>query len=1169
MRKHLFATMLLLAGMPATGVFNAAAEPVPQQQSEAATTIEGQVLDENNEPVIGASVVQKGVKGNGVATDAFGNFKIRVPKGAPLEFSYVGYKTVVVKASNGMTVYLDPTTEVLNELVAVGYGSQKRANLTGAVSTVDVARTMESRPQQDVMKALQGAVPGLTILNNTGNINGTPVVQIRGTGTLSATATPLYVVDGVAMDDISFLDPDEIKDISVLKDASSSSIYGARAAFGVILITTKSGQKVDKIQIKYNNNFGWSQAAVLPGIQGIVEQLEASSESLLMSGGEGGAFGIQYANVLPYARKWVEAHGGKKITQYGQIAEYVDENNIGDYKYNPATGKDMLFYADYDINKIMLNNATPSNQHNISLNGTTGKATFNAAFGYAKRQSLVNYNPDQVARYNAKLDLTIDVAKWLTAGARFSYSQRNVETRNYSSNIWGHIWRFPSWFQVLAYKNDEDGNPVNFHNAIGYLQGSTPIPVVNQYTRMQAWAKATIIPGLTLNADFTYAIFNNNCEYAYLPYKRWNTWGGSLLKPVDAVTLASSTMTKDNTHETRWTTNIYAAYDLTVAKDHNFKVMVGTNIEEDRSSYFMARTKQPLDVNLPAMNLYTGDLVAPSSSDSHWATAGFFGRINYDYKGKYLLEYNGRYDGSSRFPANDQWAYFQSGSIGWRFSDEEFVKPISHILTNGKLRASYGEIGNQAVGTNRFISTISTQNISWINHSTGVLVNSATQPALVSSSLTWERIRTTDVGLDFGLFNNQLYGSFDWYQRDTRDMLAPGMTLPGILGASAPYTNQGALRTRGWELSLGWNRSFGDFQVYATFNLANAKTTVTKWNNSTLSLGSHYSGKEYGVIWGFETDRYFTKDDFTTDENGKMVLKPGLASQTGLEQGTFHYGPGDIKYCDLDGDGQITGGLNGMYELDGKYYIPVTAIPDGDKKIGQYIGNALVVDDPTYAEIKKNKNANTVATGSVHNHGDIKKIGNSLPQFEYGFHVGGAWKGLDLDIFFQGVGKRDMWTVSSMVIPFTQSANDIYYDGMESHNSVIFNEAGAIVDYVVDQNNKFPRLWPGGYAANNVPSLGSGTGNYIPQSRYLQDISYLRVKNVTLGYTLPADWTSKVFIQRARIYFSGENLFFLHRGNKDTGFDPEIVTTEWSGGQTVGRANPIQRTYSFGIQVTL
>ena len=371
MRKHLFATMLLLAGMPATGVFNAAAEPVPQQQSEAATTIEGQVLDENNEPVIGASVVQKGVKGNGVATDAFGNFKIRVPKGAPLEFSYVGYKTVVVKASNGMTVYLDPTTEVLNELVAVGYGSQKRANLPGAVSTVDVARTMESRPQQDVMKALQGAVPGLTILNNTGNINGTPVVQIRGTGTLSATATPLYVVDGVAMDDISFLDPDEIKDISVLKDASSSSIYGARAAFGVILITTKSGQKVDKIQIKYNNNFGWSQAAVLPGIQGIVEQLEASSESSLMSGGEGGAFGIQYANVLPYARKWVEAHGGKKITQYGQIAEYVDENNIGDYKYNPATGKDMLFYADYDINKIMLNNATPSNQHNISLNGTT------------------------------------------------------------------------------------------------------------------------------------------------------------------------------------------------------------------------------------------------------------------------------------------------------------------------------------------------------------------------------------------------------------------------------------------------------------------------------------------------------------------------------------------------------------------------------------------------------------------------------------------------------------------------------------------------------------------------------------------------------------------------------------------------------------------------------
>ena len=1123
MRKHLFAAMLLMAGMPAAGVFNAAAEPVPQQQGEAATMIEGQVLDENNEPVIGASVVQKGVKGNAVATDAFGNFKIRVRPGATLEFSYVGYKTVLVKASNGMTVYLEPTTEQLNELVAIGYGSQKRANLTGAVSTVDVSRTMESRPQQDVMKALQGAVPGLTILNNTGNINGTPVVQLRGVGTLSATASPLYVVDGVAMDDISYLNPEDIKEISVLKDASSSSIYGARAAFGVILITTKSGQKTDKIQIKYSNNFGWSQAAVIPGIHRNVEQLEASLEAAKMTGAENGEFfGIYYTDILPYARKWREQNSGP-IKDYREARLYQDENNVGDYYLN-AQGTGYIPYGDYDINSIYLNNAAPSNQHNVSLTGTTGRATFNAAFGYAKRQSLVNFNPDQVARYNAKLDLTVDFAKWLQAGARFSYSQRNTESRNVGSNVWGTIWRFPGYLQMLGYRYDENGDAYDFNNEIAYLRGSAPIPVVNQYSRMQAWAKATIIPGLTLNADFTYTLFNNNCEYAYLPFRRWNSWGRNLSSLTYGVTPANSTSTKDNTHNTRWSMNVYGTYDFTVAKDHNIKVMLGSNVEQDRSSYFMARTRVPLDFDLPAMNLYTGDLVAPSSSDSHWATAGFFGRFNYDYKGKYLLEYNGRYDGSSKFPANDQWAFFQSGSIGWRFSEEEFFKPISNIWSNGKLRASYGEIGNQAVGNNRFISTISARNIDYLNHSTGVLMNASTMPALVSASLTWERIRTTDIGLDFGFFNNQLSGSFDWFQRETLDMLAPGVTLPAVLGASAPYTNQGALRTRGWELSLNWNRSFGDFDVYATFNISDSKTTVTKWNNITNSLSANYSGAEYGAIWGFETDRYFTKDDFQTDANGNLLkdasgrflFKEGIADQHGLETGNFHYGPGDVKYKDLDGSGTIDGG-----------------------------------------------------SGTLEDHGDVKKIGNTLPRYEYGFHLGGAWKGIDLDIFCQGVGKRDMWTVSSMVIPFTQAPNDIYYKGMESHNSVIFDDQWNIVDYVVDQSNKYPRLWPNNYGSNNVPGIGGGQNNYLPQTRYLQDISYLRVKNITVGYTLPVDWTTKAYIQRARIYFSGENLFFLHRGNKGTGFDPEIVTTEWSGANTVGRANPIQRTFSFGIQVTL
>lgn len=1120
MRKHLFAAMLLMAGVPLTGTFNAAAEPAPQQQSQNATVIEGTVLDENNEPVVGASVVQKGVKG-GVSTDADGNFKIRVKRGTRLEVSYVGYATQTVSAAPNMVVYLQPSTELLNELVAIGYGTQKRANLTGAVTTVDVERTIGSRPQPDVLKALQGAVPGLTILNNTGNITANATVQLRGRGTLSATVSPLFVVDGATMDDISYLNPEDIKDISVLKDASSSSIYGTRAAFGVILITTKGGEKSNKVQVKYSNNFAWSQATCLPEINDNVSSLEAMIEAAKMTGAANGEFfGMYYTDILPYAKKWQEQNKGK-ITTYREARPYVDENNVGDYYVNEQ-GMGFLPYADYDINKIFLNNAAPSNTHNVSINGTSGKTTFNVGFGYNKRQSLLNFNPETVTRYNARADISIDVNKWVKAGVRFNYTQRETVTNNVGSNIWGTIWRFPGFYQMLGYRYDEEGTAWDFQNEIAYLRQSAPIPVSNALTRMQAWVRAEIIKGLSLNAEFTYTIHNNNCSYAYLPVKSWQSWGRNLSAVNYRVNPVNTTSTKDNTHNWRWNMNIYGTYEFKVAQDHNFKLMLGAQAEKARNSYFQARTKVPLDFDLPALNLYTGDLVAPVSSDSHWATAGFFGRFNYDYKGKYLLEYNGRYDGSSRFPASGQWAYFQSGSIGWRFTEEAFLESTRNWLSNGKLRASYGEIGNQAVGTDRFISTIGTSNLSYIDPSTGVLYNVAGMPTIVAPSLTWERIRTTDVGLDFGFLDNSIYGSFDWFQRDTKDMLAPGSTLPATLGAKAPYGNQGGLRTRGWEISLGYNKSFGEFDVYATFNLANSSTTVTKWTNITNSLSDNYSGKEYGAIYGFITDRYFTKDDFQQDasgnllinEKGQFIFKEGIADQHGLESGSFHYGPGDIKYKDLDGDGVISGG-----------------------------------------------------DGTVENHGDVVKIGNELPRFEYGFHIGGAWRGIDLDIFCQGVGKREMWTVSSMVVPFTQAPNDIYYKGMESHNSVVFDDKWNVIDWVVDQSNTYPRLWPNSYGSNNVPGVGGGQNNYLPQDRYLQDMSYLRVKNITIGYTLPAAWTQKALIQNARIYVSGENLFFIHRGNK--AFDPEIVTTEWSGANTIGRTNPIQRSYSFGIQVTL
>ncbi|MCM1452699.1 MAG: TonB-dependent receptor [Clostridium sp.] len=1120
MRKQLLVTLALLAGAPMCGYFSAYAEAAPMQQSPAEQTITGTVFDENNDPVIGATVSVKGNPAKAVNTNFDGQFTLRVQNGAVLNISYVGYAPVSVAATPNMQVYLKPSVDELDQLVVVGYGTQKKANLTGAVTTVDVAQALESRPQQDVMKALQGAVPGLTITQGTGNINGTPSIRIRGTGSLNGTPEPLIVVDGVPMDDISYLDPNDIKDISVMKDASSSSIYGTRAAFGVILITTKTGTKRDKVQIRYSNNFAWSQATILPEFSSTVDQLYASNESAKMTGASKGEFfGQYYTTAIPYAEKWAQQN--KPIDSYRQLHLYQDENNIGDFYVN-ENGNGWIQYADFDINKIMINNAAPSNSHNVTIDGSSGKAVFNVSFGYAKRQSLINFNPDKVTRYNAKADLQLNLYDWLQTGVRFSYAQRNVETTNVGQNIWGHVWRFPAYLQMPGYV-DVDGTEWDFKNNIAYLKNSAIIPEHYIQNRMQAWARATVLPGLTINADFTYARNTYDTSYAYLPFQFINNWNGNLYSPTYAVTQAASTSTKSNSHNERWTMNIYGTYDLTIANDHNIKVMLGTNVEENRYSSFLARTKVLLDNSLPALNLYTGDLVAPTSSDSHWATAGFFGRINYDYKGIYLFEINGRYDGSSRFPANDQWAFFTSGSIGYRFSEEKYFEPLKSWWSNGKIRASYGEVGNQGVGTNRFISTIGTYNYNWVT-SAGILQRGASTPAVVSNSLTWERICTTDIGIDLGFLKNEITASFDWFQRDNKDMLAPGVTLPAVLGADAPYQNAGGLRNRGWELSLGWNHRFHDVGVYASFNISDVKTVVTKWNNPSRTIGSNYSGKEYGTIWGFETDRYYTEDDFVKNEDGtfqkdasgNFIPKPGIVDQRGLQQGSFKFGPGDIMYKDQNGDGVINGG-----------------------------------------------------EGTAENKGDIIKIGNQLPRYEYSFHLGADWKGIDVDMFFQGVGKCDMWTVSSMVIPFTQAPNDIYYKHMASHNSVIYDDAWNITGYVVDQSNTYPRLWPGCYASNNVSGLGNGQNNYIPQTKYLQDLSYLRVKNVTVGYTFPREWTSKAYIQRLRVYFSGDNLFFLHRGNKNTSpIDPEINTTEWSGVNTVGRTNPIQRSYSFGLQVT-
>ncbi len=1139
MKKQIFliGALMLSLGLPAVGGFTATAEPAPQMATATTlTSINGSIVDENGEAVVGASVQEKG-SNRGTASDLEGRFAFRGKEGSDLTISYVGYKTVTVKAGTGITVTLEPDNALLDELVVVGYGTQRRVNLTGAVSTVDLDKAVGSRPEADLGKALQGAVPGLTVINNSGNLNDSPTLKIRGTGTLSndATSNPLIVVDGVPVDDLSMLNSSDIESISVLKDAASTSIYGTQAAFGVILITTKKAEKGDRVSVSYTNNFAWDQATVLPNFPDVPTQLQAAIGAKLRANGQRAElFGMNFDELLPYAIAWRDQHNGKKIG-YQEMQPYVDENNVGDYRL--VNGSPM-YYADFDIRKIWYRSAAPSQSHNINIKGSSGRTTYYGSFGYSSKEDLMPWNPAKRQRYNAALNVQTDITDWLTAGARVTFARRQMRDADVWSNIYPTIWRWASFFVPSGTVDGNDFRMVAFQRQAGERKRIT------DQLRLNAYVKANVTKDITINADFTYDIRNYNYSTLENHSVVGYNWSGAFT-PQTIVNQVTTKPARENYKQNQWTLNLYANFNKTFNDAHNLNVMLGGNGEVLRGDDFFAQTRSVYSEDYPEMNLTYGtpDLYVITSYTRDRSSAGYFGRINYDYKGIYLLEVNGRYDGSSSFGNGKHWAFFPSFSAGYRFSEENYFEKAREYVSNGKLRLSYGSIGNQAIGTDMFLPTMTIVDNTnangyhyWLS-SAGTALNEFNMPKWVSSALTWERINTFDIGLDLGLLKDQITLGFDWFQRTTNNMLAPGTALPASVGADAPYTNNGSIRTRGWELSINWRKQFNkDWGLYANFSIGDSKTKVTKWNSAAQLIGypygvagyaaaySHiYEGMEWGEIWGFETDRYFTVDDFNLDANGNVVsYKPGVADQTGIETGDgFVFGPGDIKYKDLDGDGKITGG-----------------------------------------------------DGTLGNHGDLKKIGNTLPRYEYAMHLGGNWKGLDLDIFLQGVGKRDMWSVSSFVAPTMRDADVAIYDHQTSYN--VYDPTGALMlnpenpgqPYVnISESNKFPCLYSGSNGAGNVVGLQgeAGSHNYYPQTKYLVNMAYLRIKNITLGYTLPAEITKKAFIQKLRIYASVDNLCFLHKGNGKLPLDPEM-----NGGSEItwGRTWPITRSWSFGLQVT-
>lgn len=1061
-------------------------------------TVTGTVTGDNSTPLVGATVAVKGTD-RVTVTNEQGKFTIAANEGRVLHVTYVGYaaQDFPIGSSTMVAIKLSQSSKgVMDEIVVVGYGTQKRSNVTGAVSTVNVGQTLDSRPITDLARGLQGAVPGLTILTSTGDIGTNPSIRLRGlAGSLNGGgAQPLVLVDNVEMPDLRMLNPDDIESISVLKDAASASIYGTRAAWGVVLITTKSAKKgLDKARISYSNDFSWQQPTVTPKIVPGVEGAKMAFAAMQRANPNLNSFGVVglYLDSLALVKMqgWQDQYGGQDLG---------DEMVLGrDFEIR---GNRLYFYRTWDAREKFLKEWTPQQRHNISISGSSEKTGYTLNLGYLDQSGVLKVNADKFQRFNADLGVNSSVTSWLDLRAKVILSKANKTRPYYFSSEtydpWYYLSRWPAYYPYGTYENKP------FRSALTEVQQAKMTPIEDLYGRISVGGTLKLAKGLTLDADYTYVSANGHEHQTGGSVSAWNFWSGAGQFEYGSYTSA----TYDRAiYASDWSNRnvmkAYATYNKKVGDDHDFKMIAGTDVE--LLQYWSQRSERRglLSPNFGEPNLATGDQFA-SSSRGHWATRGYFGRINYAFKNRYLLEVNGRYDGSSRFPVNDQWAFFPSASAGYVISEESFMDFAKPVLSSLKFRASWGSIGNQEIGSNPFLATMPSSNSGWIVGATNMPTVST--PGLVSPSLTWETVTTTDLGVDARFLNNSFGVSFDWYQRVTSDMLGAGLTVPSSLGTGAPRRNFGELTTKGWELTVDYKHRFdNDFNFNITAVLSDFRETLNAYaSNSGKLISSNYEGRTIGEIWGYETDRFFNNGDFQQDGNGnlvvvngKYVLNAGVPTQTRWENATFQYGPGDIKYKDLNGDGKIDIGSN-------------------------------TVGDP----------------------GDQKVIGNTTPRYQYGVQIGAGFKNFDINIFIQGVGKREMWADGPVFVPGYRPG-----EGWFEHQ----------LDYWTPEN-------PNAYYPRPTDQLQSAsTRNFLPQTKYLLNMAYTRLKNINMGYTFSKNLMSKISLQSARIYVSAENMFTID--HLKIPIDPEVNYTSagLNDPNTFGRVYPYRKTLSVGVQITL
>ena len=955
-------------------------------------TINGKVTDQAGIALVGATIVVKGTA-KGTSTDFDGNYSITVNESDILNISYIGYidQDIAVAGKTIINISLEEDTSVLDEVIVVGYGTQKKENVTGAISNVKVGDILQNRPNTNILSALQGVVPGMQITTNSGEPGSLGLTaNIRGFTSINGGA-PLFLLDNVEIA-VGDINPQDIESVTVLKDVAASSIYGARAAFGVVLLTTKKGKKNTNAKFSYSLTTSISSPEDLPEKASTFDFINALND-----------WGLQ--------NYWT----GQDIpTWVGFLDEY--KANPSAYPNGIATDTNDLDYAlvDQDLWGTLFSDNAFSQIHNLSITGGSEKISYRVSSGYSEENGIIITNNDRYKKYNINANLNVDISDKLSSTTNLFYVRTNRTT---ALSSFSRTVNYPTWVAIDGNHVFQDGTEIPYNTAINFEKLRTPPQRFENNFRVYQQLKYEVVKDLNVIGEYT---FERKTTDFYSNDPKLTTVNPTSFEVI-GVDPATSFYQRTNEKNNYITLNGYVNYTKSI-KNHNFKAVAGFNREERKIEQFTARKENLTNLDLPSLSQATGTATVDDRF-AEWAVIGYFGRLNYNFNEKYFLEGNIRLDGSSRFPSEDKFSSFTSFSAGWNVMKESFMKNVDFIDIF-KLRASYGELGNQNNNVNnRFdvypsIGQFTGSSIGWIDPNTGLRAFTINTPnRLISPSFTWERVETTNFGLDTRFFNNKLSASFDIFTRNTLDMLTSSAELPAVLGTGEPLGNSADLQTKGWEVEIKWQHKINDFSYNLGVSISDSESEITKFDNEEGLLSQYYVGRKIGEIWGYTTDGFYTVDDFVDGSlNAGLTggtLKEGIPAFKGVSQN-----PGDVKYKDLNGDGEI------------------------------FSGNSTLGDS-----------------------GDLSVIGNSQRRYQYGVFGNMTYKNFDLAFLFNGVGKRDVWQNNPIRFPYVGEFNVMF-----AHQ----------LDYWTPDNTNafFPRNYPRG--AVNYGNSRRVQTKYLLNGAYLR-----------------------------------------------------------------------------------